>query len=244
MSGDRVLESRPAANLRELKFPEQDLLVESLALSIANDLARAVAERGKASLVVSGGRTPQRLFERLRVQTLPWSHIWITLADERWLDPESAESNERLVRSTLLTGAAAAAHWVPMKNVAATPEAGQAGCADALGGVPSPFDVVLLGMGDDGHTASLFPGAEELSLGLDMESGLRCLAVNPKHAPHPRMSLSLPALLDSRRIVLLITGDGKWKVYEQARGSGAVEAMPVRAVLQQTKVNVDVYWAS
>jgi 6-phosphogluconolactonase len=229
--------------VHEHRFPDALALAHALSGEIKVDLEEAIAVRGAASLVVSGGRTPSKLFTQLRDEKLDWSKVWVTLADERWVDTSSDASNERLVRETLLTGGAAAAHFVGMKNPAPTPEQGADWATRALTRVPRPFDVVLLGMGEDGHTASLFPGSLALARALDRTAAAGCVAINALTAPHARISLNLSALLDARRVVLHIEGDSKWQVYQRARMPGAVAELPVRAVLQQKEVPVDVYWA-
>jgi 6-phosphogluconolactonase len=229
------------------KFSDRGTMVNSLADKLAARLQQAVAARGAASLIVSGGSTPKALFEVLAVRELPWQHVTISLADERWVDPASPDSNEYLVRTSLLAGKAAAARFVPLKARRGSPRQSESACEKALKKIPSPFDVVLLGMGDDGHTASLFPQAEGLNAALDMNSGRHCKAVTPKdlpaHAPYPRMTLTLPRLLDSRWIALLITGESKLGVYRQALAVHDVAAMPVGAVLRQQRTPVSVFWA-
>lgn len=232
---------------RFVEFEDSAVMAAALADEIAQRLTRAVGERGVASLVVSGGGTPRPVFKALSGRPLAWDRVVVTLADERWVDPRAAESNERLVRRTLLTGHAAAARFVPLKTDHLMPETGEAACNAALGDIARPFDVVLLGMGDDGHTASLFPGAAELTAALDPATARSACAVRPARypaaAPYPRMSLTLAALLDSAWIVLLIAGAGKKTVYDQALAGEDTDHMPVRAVLHQTRVPIDVYWA-
>ena len=228
-------------SVRRMVFEDRGELATALAESIAEDLLAAVEARGSASLVVSGGSTPKPLFEALCVQDLPWEKVGVTLADERWVSPEHEASNEAMVRSLLLRERAASAQLVGFWNEAPSPEEGAAATAEALGSLARPFDVLVLGMGDDGHTASLFPGAAELGDGLDLDWELPVLAVRPSHAPHPRLSLSLRALLESRRIVLHITGEEKQQVLERALWDGAEEELPIRAVLRRAEV--EVYWA-
>jgi 6-phosphogluconolactonase len=229
--------------VHEHRFPDATALTHALSGEIKVDLEEAIQVRGVASLVVSGGRTPIRLFDELRSEQLDWKHVWISLADERWVDTNNAASNERLVREHLLTQRAADARFVGLKNPAATPEAGADWAWRALSRVPQPYDVVVLGMGDDGHTASLFPGSLALARALDPGAPAGCVAVNSLTAPHARVSLNLAALLDSRRIILHIEGDAKWQIYQKARAPGSATEMPVRAVLHQQEVPVDVYWS-
>jgi len=214
----------------------------ALATAVAGELAAALAARGAASLVVSGGRTPALMFARLATQPLDWSRVQITLADERWVGFDHPASNERLVRMDLLRGAAAAARLIGMKNDAVSPGAGAAAAWATIGAMPQPFDVVLLGMGDDGHTASLFPGSAELAAGLDRQAPPGCLGVRPVAAPFPRLTLNLSALLNARRICVQISGAGKWQVYERACLAGAESEMPIRAILRQRQVPVEVFW--
>lgn len=229
--------------VHEHRFPDSLALAHALSGELKVDLEEAMAARGQASLVVSGGRTPVKLFEQLRTEALDWSKAWVTLSDERWVETASPASNEKLVREALLTGPAAAAHFVGLKNPAPAPEAGADWATRALTRVPHPFDVVLLGMGEDGHTASLFPGSLALNKALDRSSPPGCIAINSLTAPHARLSLNLAALLDTRRVILHIEGESKWRVYQRAKAPGPVAELPVRAFLHQKEVPVDVYWA-
>ena len=226
-----------------VRYPDLDTLSQQLAAGIAADLAAAIEARGVASLVVSGGRSPVKLFERLRTLAIDWSRVYVALADERWVDPSDSASNERLVRDALLKDAAAAARFTGLKNECATPELGAGLAWSTFNGVPRPFDVLVLGMGDDGHTASLFPDSPNLQLGLDEAAAAGCIGTRSPTPPEARLSLNLAALLDSRRIVILITGESKWRTYIEAVQPGAVERMPVRAVLRQKHAPVEVIWS-
>jgi 6-phosphogluconolactonase len=231
--------SEPAA----IKFPDRDAQARTLAEQIAASLKAAIASRGLASLVVSGGTTPIKLFEQLRAQSLEWNRVCIALADERWVSPTDAASNEKLVRDVLLQGPAAGARFLGLKNAAPTPDMGAVSAWETFARVPRPFDAVLLGMGDDGHTASLFSGSPNLNSALNQAAVAGCIGMWSPVPPQPRLSLNLSALLDSRRVILLISGADKWRVYTAACAPGAVQDMPVRAVLRQTRTPVDVLWA-
>jgi 6-phosphogluconolactonase len=233
----------PSRWVHEHRFPDPLALAHAMSGEIKVDLEEAMVARGAASLVVPGGRTPGRLFEQLRKEKVDWQKVWATLTDERWVETTDKDSNERLVRETLLLERAAAAHFVGLKNPAPTPEAGADWAGRALTRVPRPFDVVVLGMGEDGHTASLFPGSMALARALDASAPPGCVAVNALTAPHARISLNLSALLDSRRLMLLIEGNAKWQVYQRAAAPGSATELPIRAILHQREVPVDVYWA-
>ncbi len=216
-------------------------LIQVLLEEIVTSLTEAVRLRGSASLVVSGGSTPRPLFETLAQQSLPWPKITITLADERWVDTDSKDSNEAMLRQILLNGPAAKARLIPLKNSADTASSGISTCQSAIGDMSLPFDLVILGMGDDGHTASLFPGVSGSAL--DTDGSALCAAITPTTAPHERISLTAAALLNSQKIILHIVGENKWQVYQQAKSPGAVDDMPVRLVLRQNKVPVQVFWS-
>jgi 6-phosphogluconolactonase len=225
-------------------FPDAEALARALAEEISSRLHAAVAERGGALLAVSGGRSPVHLFQVLSQANLPWHAITVTLVDERWVPANDEASNERLVREHLMVERAAAARFVPMKNSAAAPEAGAAACHAALAKLSLPFDVVLLGMGEDGHTASLFPRAHGLTEALDTTREALCAAIQPPTAPHPRMSLTLRALQSSRWLVLPLQGETKLRTYRKALEPGPVEEMPVRALLRQRVVPIEVWISS
>jgi 6-phosphogluconolactonase len=225
------------------KFADIDALSRALADQLAANLKDAIAARGLASLVVSGGKSPLRLFQLLGAADLDWSRVCVALADERWVDPTDAGSNEKLVRDVLLKGPAAAARFQGLKNAAPTPDMGAVSAWETFARVPRPFDGVVLGMGDDGHTASLFPGSPNLASALNPSAAAGCVGMRSPVAPQPRLSLNLSALLDCRRILVLISGADKWRTYLAASGEGPVQDMPVRAVLRQTRTPVDVLWA-
>lgn len=212
---------------------------EAMAGRIAELLAEAIAARGVATLALSGGRSPIPVLRALSASEMDWGKVIVTLVDERWVAPDHADSNERLIRENLLLGHAADARFVPMKNDAADAYAGQAECEAAIATLPWPLDVAVLGMGEDGHTASLFPDARELAEGLTTQA--LTLAVTPPAAPHQRMSLSAHAILSSRHILLQIGGAAKRTVYDRARAGGPVAELPIRLALCQDDVPVEVW---
>lgn len=228
---------------QERRFPNAAALTEALCGEIVTSLQTGLAAGRGASLVVPGGHTPVALFDRLCMAQLDWQSVWVTLTDERWVDPHSSASNERLVREHLLRNEAAAAQFVGLKSSAADPHGAAAGCWSALAELPRPFDFVLLGMGDDGHIASLFPDSPGLTLALDLNQPPGCAVMTAPAAPRTRMSLNLRALLDARRIGILIVGQAKWATYERARARGPAVDMPVRALFAQQNVPVTLWWA-
>ena len=231
------------SDLPARRYADLETLSRELATLIAGNLTAAVGARGLASLVVSGGRSPVRLFEILRTQPLDWDRVCVALADERWVSPEDPGSNERLVRDFLLKDHAASARFLGLKNGAPTPDLGAVSAWETFARVPRPFDAVILGMGDDGHTASLFPRSPNLPNALNQAAAAACVGMWAPVAPHPRLSLNLSALLDSRRVVVLIAGESKWRTYAAACSPGPVEDMPIRAVLRQARTPVDVMWS-
>lgn len=220
-------------------FVDGALAAADMARRIAVILGDAIATRGVATIALSGGRSPRPVLEALSGAALDWDKVIVTLVDERWVAPDHADSNERLVRETLLRGDAAKARFVPMKNGAADAYAGQVACEAAFAALPWPLDIVLLGMGEDGHTASLFPDAKELAEGLSTQA--LTLAVTPPAAPHQRMSLSARGILNSRHVFLQIGGAAKKAVYDRALAGGAVEELPVRVALGQHAVSVEAW---
>ena len=227
----------------ELKqFENTSALDMALADEVSDRLRKSIQEQGQASLVLSGGRTPMGFFHQLSQQVLDWSQVTVTLADERWVDNDHNDSNEKLVKENLLINEAYCAKFLSLKNSAETAVLGESELEAELSNY-GQFTVVILGMGDDGHTASLFPGADALPAGLAMDSGKSCIAVTPTAAPHERISMTLPRLLDTERLIVHISGQNKQKVLEQANAGDNIEELPIRAILQQAQVPATVFWA-
>lgn len=225
------------------RFADPEHLADALSDRLVKRLTGAITARGTATLIVSGGKTPLPLFERLAVTDLGWRHVRIALADERWVGIEEPGSNERFVREHLLHGHAAAASFIGLKNDASTAARGAAGAWRALSGMHRPFDAVLLGMGDDGHTASLFPDSPGLNKALNPDASPACVATRSPVPPHERITLNCAALLDAHDIIVSCVGEEKWQVYEMALADGPAEHMPIRAIFRQTRTPVSFFWA-
>ena len=233
----------PFSVAHERRFPTAAAMTEALVADISAALQSGLAAGRGASLVVPGGHTPVPVFEQLSCAELDWEDVWITLGDERWVDTASPASNERLVREHLLRNEAARANFVGLKNSAPEPASGAAAAWSALADLPRPFDFMLLGMGEEGHTASLFPDSPGIAAALDLAQRPGCVPMQASQSPRQRLSLNLRALLDSRRIALLIAGQAKWDAYQQALQRGPLDEMPVRALFHQQNVPVSVYWS-
>ncbi len=219
-------------------------LMAGLAERIAICLATGISENGRASLVVSGGRTPKPMFDELSKKDIDWSKVTITLADERWVPEDDPASNAALVRQSLLINNAAAAHFIPLYVFDRSAQESETALGAGLSSMQRPFDCVILGMGDDGHTASLFPDAPELPKAMRAIRGEVCLAMTPPSQSQTRITLTLPALMNCKRLFLLIAGEGKKQVLKQAMADGPTEAMPIRGVLRQTIVPLEIHWAA
>ncbi len=232
------------------QYPGDLQLVEALAADIARNLQAAVASRDRASVAVSGGRTPMALFERLSHCDIEWNKVTVTLVDERWVPEQHPDSNAGLVKTRLLKGRASHARFVGLKTAEADPFAAATQLDRVLGSLMLPLDVVVLGMGDDGHTASFFQGARGVEQALDPQTGRLCCAVETDTAPHPRMTLTLPVIVSARQIYLHVVGSGKMRVLDQAlasAGSGGDAAdageLPITTVLRRATGPVQIYYA-
>lgn len=212
-------------------------LADQLAEAVFQALVSDLDQQERVLLVVSGGSTPVPFFKALATKPLPWSRIDITLADERWVNETSGDSNARLVRENLLQGEAAAANFVPLTTTAETPEEGVEDVDQRTVGLAWPASVVILGMGGDGHTASLFPDSQELGLALATNASL--VAVRTPSQPQPRITFSADRLHQARRHFLHITGDDKRAVLANAMTGDDVRQCPIRAFLS---CPLAIYW--
>lgn len=214
-------------------FATADDLADAAAQAVTEQLAEALDRRGRATLCGTGGRSPGPVYDRLAGAGLDWSRVAITLSDERCVAPHDAEANARLLADRLLQGPAASARVLPL-----WPKPEPAALRALL-----PFDATLLGMGEDGHIASLIPGSPTLAAGLD-PAGRDLIVDTPAglgSPPLPRVTLTLAALSQSRAIFLLISGQKKREVVAAAE-QGA--DLPVRALFQQRQAPVRIFWTA
>ena len=216
-------------------YPSRTALASGLAEVIAGELRSALA-KGAATLSVPGGTTPGPVFDALSWMVLDWPRVAVLLNDERWVDETNPRSNTRLLRERLFVNHAAKARLLPLYAPTATPE--DSLDTLAMGILPHlPITVLLLGMGADMHTASLFPGADKLAQAIASNAPV-LMALRAEAASEPRITLSAPVLKQARHIHILITGPEKRAALERARGLPPLQA-PIRVVLDQATV----HWA-
>lgn len=214
----------------------------ALADAVANHLAERLLIAPRASLVVSGGSTPLPFFEALREKPLDWARIDVLLADERWVPETDDASNTRLVRENLLQGPALEARYLPLKQPGKTPADGLAAVEAALADLHLPLDVLILGMGNDGHTASLFPDAPELDEALDTDSAAIVSPMTPPSQPQERITLTLRALNQAGFTALHLKGDDKLETLQSACNDlEQVHEMPIRAFLRP---GLEIFWSA
>ncbi len=208
-------------------------LADGFADWTADILRHAIAASGEALLAVSGGLTPQRYFHALSLRELDWSRVSIALVDERRVPDDHPRSNARLARATLLKNFAAAASFVPLADQRLTPEQELASARARIAALPLPADVVALGMGEDGHTASWFPGASGLAEAMDPAARALVAPITAPGAPEPRLTLTGRVVLRARHVALHIEGPNKIAALARALEQGPAEQMPIRAVINQ-----------
>lgn len=223
-------------------FDTPDDAAIALADAVATHLAERLLIAPRASLVVSGGSTPLPFFKALREKPLDWARIDVLLADERWVPEDDDASNTRLVRENLLQGPASEARYLSIKQPGETPVDGLGAVEAALAELHLPLDVLILGMGNDGHTASLFPDAPELDEALDTDSAAIVFPMTPPSQPQQRITLTLRALSQAGFTALHLKGDDKLKTLQAACSDiEQVKEMPIRAFL---KPGLKIFWSA
>ncbi len=214
----------------------------ALAKAVSDALAAslAAAPDARATLAVSGGTSPRPFFQALALASLDWARVDVTLVDDRWVPETDNASNARLVRETLLVQAAAAARFAPLVDVAVSLDARIAALnADPSYALPN---VAVLGMGEDGHTASLFADAPADEWAHALQTSERYVGVHPGAAPHERVSLSMSALKGIERLFLLISGERKLDVLKAA--ASAPQENAISKLANDKGVRLDVYWSA
>lgn len=222
--------------VHELTQPGQ--LAVELAKAVAQRLREAIAARGQATVVLSGGRSPVPFLEQLSREALDWPKVVVTLADERWVPVEHADSNAGLLKRHLLVGDAANARFFGLYRASPTLEAAAEEADQALADLPA-IDVLVLGMGDDGHTASLFPNSPNIDAGLAPGASRRCLPMLAPSVPHQRLTMTRSLLASAAFTVLSVQGSSKLDTLRAALAGTDVSEMPIRAFLQDP---LDIYW--
>lgn len=231
-------------DFRRREFSGGEELAQGLADWTAERLRGAIASRGVALLIVSGGKSPARFFDLLSNVDLDWTRVAITLADERRVADDSPRSNARLVRERLLRNRAERATFTPLADVRLPEDQELVAASARIANLPMPADVVVLGMGDDGHTASWFPGADGLAEAMDPAARQLVAPIRAPDAPEPRLTLTGRVILRARAIALEIQGEAKLTTFTAALESGPEQAMPVRAVLRGAADRLTVFMSS
>jgi 6-phosphogluconolactonase len=232
-----------ASNVALRRFETSQALAAALAHRVAAALAERLHSASRVVLAVSGGTTPVRFFEALSEQPIDWSAVDITLVDERWVDEESERSNARLVRQHLLRKAAVMARFFPLTSGSPTPEGGIQKVADRIDALPLPPSVVVLGMGEDGHTASFFPQGDRLAEALNLSPTRKVEIMRAPGAGEPRVTLTFPMLAKADLILLHIEGEAKLRALRAAEEPGPVEDMPIRAFLHGDRP-LETFWCA
>jgi 6-phosphogluconolactonase len=224
--------------IEEHYFTSLEAAADELAGNLASVVGDAISARGQALLAVSGGRTPKHVFERLRRHHVEWSRVQVTLTDERWVPVDHPESNERLVRSCLLLGSAASATFISLFGGEKSAKEGQSACEARLRTLTLPFDAIYLGIGSDGHFASLFPRDPALNVCNSL-----CVAVPATESRLSRISLTVSAILNANKIFLLFSGNDKHAIYSKAKQPGSINDIPLRLLLVQEQTPLSVLTA-
>ena len=213
-------------------------LAARLAADVAERLRQAIASKDQACLVLSGGRSPVPFLEQLASAELDWSKVTVSLADERWVPVEHADSNAGLLARHLFKGPAAKARFIGLYQNAGNLEAAAEQADQALAELP-PIDVLVLGMGDDGHTASLFPASPLLRQGLAKVGEQRVLPMLAPSVPHQRLSMTRALLASAAFTALSVQGAGKLATLRAALAGDDPSEMPIRAFLHDP---LSIYW--
>ncbi|PID36916.1 MAG: 6-phosphogluconolactonase [Rhodobacterales bacterium] len=217
-------------------YADDDMMMMAVANVLADDIRTRLAVADRAAIAVAGGATPGPVFDYLAHVDLDWARVDVMLTDERWVDPGSARSNTRLLTERLFAGKAAEAVLIPLYDGAQAPEDG----LEALSGpvrAALPLASVLLGMGEDMHTASLFPDGDQIDAAMSPDAPV-LMAMRAPGVPEPRVTLTFPVIEGAIRKHLVIRGAAKKAALDRAQALDDPQTAPISAFLSE----LDVHW--
>ena len=225
------------------EFSDRAECERALLDEITAQLQQTIDEKKSASIALAGGNTPKPFYQTLSEQPIHWQNVKVTLTDERWVDSDHEDSNERMLAQTLRQNKGHDCVFFPLKNSEPSPVTGQMRTADMLIKNIPALDFAILGMGDDGHFASIFPAMDNTSALLDLKQSAPCLPAYPEGKP-ARMSLTLAYLLKAKALYLFITGKEKHQVLQAMQDSNVEHPLPIYYLIHQTVCPLHVYWSA
>ena len=227
--------------IEEHFFASRELASEAAAQHISSAIGASLVDTAETAIIVTGGSSPVNCYELLADKALPWHNVHVLISDDRCVPVDHEASNEGMIRRSLLTKHAANANLIPIYKQDLLPEDQCRVLSEQMDSLPLPFSISLLGMGVDGHFASLFPDFSQLENGLDEGGEDRCLPVQTAASSYQRISLTMATMIQSREILLLFFGDEKREIYERAKRPDS--NFPVSRLLQQEQTPVRAFWA-
>jgi 6-phosphogluconolactonase len=229
------------------EFADADAMADALAIAIAGEITQAVERSGSALFGASGGSTPFPTYTRLAAMPLPWTSLKVVIVDERWVPPGDPDHNETRIRASLLANAGDRTRLLGLWSEAPTVQAAAALADARVAQLARPLDVVLLGMGLDGHIASLFASGDNYAQATDPDCPYHVMAMTPAAGAaspaHARLTLTLPVLLHSRHIFLALTGSEKRALLQRAIADGDMTQLPVAALFTAAHPAVEIFWS-
>jgi 6-phosphogluconolactonase len=223
-------------------YSNPDETLQAIKTALLSTIEQSIKAKDHCAIALAGGGTPQPLYRELSQSKLPWYKLKVTLTDERWVPKDHNDSNENMITQCMLNQVGQELRFIPLKNQAHSATEGQAECEWSLSTHLKTLDSVVLGMGDDGHFASIFPDTDNLNALLDQSSQQKCMAVSPP-GKQQRMSLTLSYLLTAKVIYLLITGDNKKQIIDDVLSKKpSSQQYPISILLNQQTCPVHIYW--
>ncbi len=227
------------------EFADREQFNEALTQRLADSLQSASLSQAHVLLGLSGGTTPMPAYRALSQKELAWNRIRLLLVDERWVANTHADSNERNIREAFAGNAVAEKNIVGLWSDKADLESAAIAADQKLAAINEVMDIVVLGMGEDGHFASFFPTGKEFNNAISTTGSRFVLPISPMpdHAPHPRLTMSLAYIQRAKRIILAITGEKKRLVLKQAIAEGDARRLPIAALFKTNSPAVEIYWS-